>query len=536
LSDLKDKNKVKEMYDNPSFLNNTLSYWKDFVGGADVNIIELANTVFSERILTYGYNSGKGKVISYTPFIDNGKLQYFPSNRDLLDRVKPIVVKAEYEFNKSNKSKCETESGCTEFLTVQLSEPVFAFNEKAENIDDEKKNPFSYCLRSQGSVICEPSLETEKRHSQSWNNLGEGTYENGTPNPKWEWELPAVATDAGSISTTYKPTNGALNEMTAYFENQVGAKGDSVVNMIYLAKRDKATDQTNHTPKPGDWIKIRESGSVFVDAFGNGFNRREVGVLITGKNRYSKTPVKTGVVDPNNPKSPIREVFEGNGKEPPWMYDPNKWENPKLADSLFNTKDYGRVTEFLPIPDYFGRPDSVARAYYPGTIGTILKISDNVVAEVCKFIRECRGTCTTKYGIDIPDIPPDGDCSSISQSMLNEIARGINMHAKVYYHTNLGDYTAHRSPVVAQCASDLFKDENGEGTCLTNKLNFYLAWNMKTNTDRYVGTGAYVSVSEFYWQIEYKKKQGSGVASTAKPKVFNKDEFIDIFGVRRGVR
>jgi len=490
---------VEKLYKNPKFFEKNLEYWKERVEGD--NVIVLKDNMFSKDILTYAYfndKSDKSKIISYTPFNDDDLFTYSESGfpRDIFDSIPPIVIKAVYTADED--PNCMNSGGCREGLEVHLSEPVFAIDSPEES---SIKNPFSYCLRSQqlevtgnNSTNCPTFLAEEDRHSQAWNNLD------------WSWELPGINPEDTAISATYAPNKHKSNEMNLH--SQEGAKGDSIVKMVYKAV--KINDNTkSRMPKGSDWVKIRGTGSVFVDAAGNKNNPREIGVLITGKNYYTKTPVKIGAINPNE-KSPIRDIFEGNGNKPWWMDDIGTW-----ADSLFNDK-YGRITELLPIPKDISFSDT-AKYYYPGTIGIIFGVADNIRDKVDKIKVDCK-TCTTINGIPF------------SEATDEQIAEGISMYASAYYHTNLGDYTAHTDPgkePMARCTDPVFKNEEHSGNCLSNAHNLYLAWDMKTNKGRFVGTGAYVAIVKFSWQLEYKKD------NAVKVDKFKQDEFIEMLGVRR---
>ncbi|GBU23624.1 fibro-slime domain protein [Fibrobacteria bacterium R8-3-H12] len=507
VSDLKNLSYVRNLYDKGSsgFFAENGKYWKKYVKGDTLSILAFEDKEFSTKVATAGYNSGKGIILSYTPFYDTGVFSYSTEGQRtaINDSIPPIVVKAEYTGDKKASCFDKKEPGCRETLVAYLSEPVFAAK---SDIPSLIKNPFSYCLRSQPNSNCPATVDEEQeRHNQKYNNLD------------WGWEVAGVPNEEDtSYSATYKPANSKKpNLMTEYAQGVTN--GDSIAELIYYAYKVDA-DYKTRMPKGDDWIKIRPPSSVsggqdvFRDAAGNFANPREIGVLITGINYYTKTPVKIAEVKPDPKAPPIGGVLTGEGEKPWWLNDLSKG----YADSLFN---YGSVTEFLPIPKDRSFADT-AKFYYPGSVGTIFDVADNLTNEVSKFRTECekanRNICTTLEG------------KNLSQATDAEIAKNITLHASVHYHTNLGNYTAHRDPIVARCDSEIFKSASGDGDCLSNKYNFYLAWDLKTNNGRFIGAGAYVAITKFHWQLEYM------VGTARKVSKFNQDDFIDLFGARRG--
>jgi len=332
---------------------------------------------------------------------------------------------------------------------------------------------------------------------------------------------------------TYKP-NSKKPYPKEYYEGVT--KGDSTVDLIYYSY--KVGDGTTRMPKATDWVKIRPPASakdrggvdVFWDAEGNTANPREIGVLISGENNSSKQQVKIAVIDPEispeDPLSTIGGTFVGErDKEryyPRWI---NKEAQKYGRDSLYLS---GNVSEFLPLPPSlapnghpkFTNADTV-KAYYPGSVGTIFDVYRTIDKKAQAIWEYCKvEKCRTKDGKLI--------------TKMEDIASLITIHANVYYHTNIGDYTAHRDPLVAKCTDPIFKRDDpfdsGKGNnCWGNENNLYLAWNLKTNKNRYVGVGAYVAITKFYLQIEYRNSSDNLVSEK-----FNQEEFVEMFGVRRG--
>ena len=501
---LRDANNVRNIYTNADFRNKNRAYWDKFVSKTNDSLLVIAEptTAFSKSILT----QGRGTVVSRTPFIDIDKcpttsscpstaFTYSPSPAAVVDRIPPVVVKAEYTMDKTKNCADSPNPGCREALVVYLSEPIYA---DADAGMDLTKNPFSYCFEYSQSRNCLPPGNAIPMLDQAWNNLD------------WEWEVPKQFNDRDTAHIV-KYKQSKRDNMPITYEAGSASAGDSVLEMTYYAYK-LSSEETTRMPKGNDWIKIRppSSGDVFRDAEGNIANPREIGVQITGTNYYRKDYIKIATIpkDAKPGDDPLNGIFKDPGKRPPWFTQEGMDE---AANTLYKP---GSVAELLPVPRGM-KPDSV-KAYYPGSVGTIFDVADNIANEVSKILDECDGKCLNKNGQPLNDL---------------NIAEGITVYASAYYHTNLGSYTAHKDKLEAQCTSSIFQNANsgGGGNCYTNHYNFYLAWDLKANSGRFVGAGAYVAISKFHWQIEYTDRYGD-----TKKLQRNKDEFIEMFGVRRG--
>jgi len=546
---LKDSVYVRDNLYNDAFFKKNHAYWKDYLKEGD-SLMIIADTVFSKNIATAGYNSGKGKISSYTPFYD--QKQFTPGDTppksafmwnsyiaDVLDRVPPIVVKAQYTVENEKKCGSSKDNACRESLVAYLSEPIFAAPPGAEKNSLAISNPFSYCFEysqqnSRKKARCSDGkgISESDRKSQKWDNL------------TWNWELPQDKANSEDISSKafYTPNNKPSPK--DYYEDAI--KGDDAVELIYYAyKIDE--DETTRMPKADDWIKIRPPSSakngldVFYDAAGNTANPRERGVLISGKNRYEQDKVVLASIDketsPEDP--PFAGVFKDKNKDcypvggrkdkcAKWMSDEAKnW----AADYLYDTEK-GNVVEFLPVPK--GTTAKDAGANFPGSVGAIF--SPVKKDEVKAF---CGGFDNTEYCRGENDAQLYGEDNKPLTK--KNIAKAINLNASVYYHTNLGNYTAHRDPVTANCADKVFQsteasnkdpsynDESGNSNCFSSEYGFYLAWDLKTNKNRFVGTGAYVAVTKFFWEIKYRES----VNGNLKSKKFDQHEFVELYGVYR---
>jgi len=483
--DLKNQDFVQGIFKD-SFYGKNREYWKDFVDDSTITITRNpskgGDAKFSKDILTFG----KGEVLSRTPFLDCAVgcgFTYGENNADLLDRISPIVVAATYKS--LGEGDCETNGfGCSEDFTVYLSEAVYAAEGTNE---DDYRNPFNYCLNSQPNRNCSKTNidDDTERFNQNYDNTD------------WSWELPRE----GDVASTARYNNSGVNAL---------GKGDSVTVLRYSSKR--VGSEVNPTPKSGDWVKIRKlsDGVVFADAAGNLGNPRERGVIVTGTNRSVRKLIKIATIaGPNSP--PLGGIFESDSPCRQSDECGPYWFGTNALDSAKNLFQPGTITEILPIVST--HPDSVKK-YYPGSVGAIFDVADKVYPEIRAWVDDnCKG------------------CKGVGGGSLNdpdEMAKSLFINASAYYHTNLGDYTAHRDNFSVSCAAAIFKDRNNSGDCMKNKFSFYLPWDLKANSGRSVGAGAYVGISKFYLELNYTNSDGGKGA-----KKFEPQEFIEMYGARR---
>ena len=420
---LKVRENVQNLYTDAAFRASNKAYWEKFVSTTEDSLLVIAEptTAFSKTVLT----QGKGTVISITPYIDIDKcpttsscppaaFTYTPSQSAVLDRIPPIVVKAEYTMDKTKNCADNQNPGCRETLVVYLSEPIYADPDAGMDLT---KNPFSYCFEYSQSSACLPSGTAVPVLNQAWNNLD------------WDWELPKQKNDRDTAYIV-KYRQNKRDNMPIVYEHGTAAAGDSVLEMTYYAYKISG-EETTRMPKGNDWIKIRppSSGDVFRDAEGNVANPKEIGMQITGTNYFRKDQIKIGNISkdaqPGDP--PLYGIFEDtSSRTPPWYTQKGREE---ARETLYKP---GNVAELLPIPRGM-KPDSV-KYYHPGSVGTVFDVADNIANEVSKILDECAGKCFTEDGQPLTDL---------------SIANGITVHAAPYYHTNLGTYTAHRDKLTA---------------------------------------------------------------------------------------
>jgi hypothetical protein len=225
---------------------------------------------------------------------------------------------------------------------------------------------------------------------------------------------------------------------------------DSVVNIIY-GRYEVVGGDTSSTPMAGDSVKFAWLPSPsFVDLAGNAPNGKEWGREIEGENPFKYDKIQISELDPNDDalKKAIDDLLGPDVK----------------YEDIFNDK---KQVAILPVIDGWVIPSDVKK-YYPGSLGHVFQ--PDVANKVPKEIE----------------------------------AKDITFHAKAYYHTNLGNYVTHGDKIEVKCDDEIFKIE-GKGDCRSNKMAFYLAWNLKDSKDRWVGTGAYVEIFDFYWQAGGEK-------------------------------
>jgi len=523
-SDLKNPDFVKNIYMKQFFTEN-LAYWNKYLQPDGITmIIADSATAFSKDVLTFGHNSGKGNILSYTPYYDQSlcsmekgcqpsDLKFASYDASVFDRIPPIVTRAVYRMDARTCGGSKTEY-CTDGLEVSLSEPVFADPDASDNLI---KNPFSYCFEYSQNSKCKGTSEIQT-NNMKWNSIGLNGY------LPWAWEVPKRDED-NSYSARYKPSQ--RNSPPKYYEGASG--GDNGADLVYRAY------EGTRTPRATDWVKIRppkletplvlgyEGADVLRDAAGNSANPREIGVLITGGNRYEKEQNKIASVDIND-TIPLGGIFLPGGKKPVWITEIGR----DYADrNLFRDTS---ITEFLPIPK--GYPIDSVKKNYPGSVGTIINhgnihdwVKDALLSDDCKDDNNKNGKniCTVidRYGRPIPLNMND-----------SSYAEAVTLRASVFYHTNLGDYTAHKNPVEGKCTDPIFRGDPIKrpqygNNCLGNEYNFYLAWDLKSNKGRYVGTGAYVAITKSYLQLDYIL---NGEPKSVK---LDPDEFVEMFGARR---
>jgi fibro-slime domain-containing protein len=281
-------------------------------------------------------------------------------------------------------------------------------------------------------------------------------------------------------------------------------EGDSSVQLTYWQY--KTSDDNSYTPIPNDSVRFlagnRNIGTsaeptehAFQDLEGNYPNPMEIGRKIEGKGRLNTDRNLISEVDVNDQelkrlKDKMREKFGY----------PGSGGFAEKIETLFPPE---RPMEFLPIPESWKDIDKVRDSiakYYPGTVGVA-------------FWPSVKATLSdSKY----KDTKPE-DISFVANS---------------FYHTNLGNFVVRskgpdgKDEVRVRCDDPIFQID-GEEDC-RNSNGLYLAWDLKDNKNRIVGSGAYVQVYNFRWEIENVDK-----ADRVPNKYPGSGNKIEMFGVKR---
>jgi len=258
------------------------------------------------------------------------------------------------------------------------------------------------------------------------------------------------------------------------YGNKTGIRpvSDSTVTLTFGRYRDG--DNKSGTPMPGDSVKFASLGkgyssflrNILVDLKENPPNKNEKGRKIEGQKPFNREKMPIGFIDPNYEKPGyVKDILEA-------ICNANNSSSCSYGDTLsFFSKD--RPIEMIPVPDGWGIEQ--VRKEFPGTVGMLFN------PDIANVISELE----TNYGVKIND-------------------SNITIYSKVFYHTNLGNYVAgpgDRFPV--KCNDKIFPISpiTGEPSCKDSKSKLYVAWDMKDFKGRFVGTGAYVGIYDFHWEV-----------------------------------
>jgi fibro-slime domain-containing protein len=281
-------------------------------------------------------------------------------------------------------------------------------------------------------------------------------------------------------------------------------EGDSIVVLNYASY--KTENDNSYTPVPNDSVRLLSrtaalvSGNplehAFKDMADNFPNPREIGRRIEGKGRFSvdRNPIAT--VNPataeDSLKQRIRNRFKGQwgdtlagriaeGNPINWLPIPESWKGDNLRDSL-------RVNY----------PSTVGPIFWPGA-GTTISGMDK------------------EYGSEIP-------------------RKNIFFVANSFYHTSLGNYVVKSGELRIPCDDPVFR-VGGAKDCTESNNGIYVGWDLRDGKGRWVGTGVYVQVYNFYWEIkdvEPREMDGKMVnVNGVHGKYPDESNKIEMYGVRR---
>jgi len=290
------------------------------------------------------------------------------------------------------------------------------------------------------------------------------------------------------LGTGFLPSSAGMKYTNSKTLRPSDAVNDSIVTMYF--DRYRTESDKSGTPMPGDSVKFASilgkytgfAKNILVDAKGNPPNPKEIGRQIEGRKPFTPEKIPIGEIDIHYPDyvKDIANTLDRNGS---FGYK---------KDSLFTDK---RPVELFPVPADWTIKDVLRE--FPGTIGILF--NPDVFNELADM--------ESKYNTIIDD----GD---------------ITIYPRAFYHTNLGNYVADRGFSV-KCNDPIFpRNELGNPSCRDSRSKFYIAWDMKDFKGRIVGTGAYVGIYDFRWEVNLKIKDMVDVKEKVEKKV-------EMHGVKR---
>jgi fibro-slime domain-containing protein len=286
---------------------------------------------------------------------------------------------------------------------------------------------------------------------------------------------------------------------------------DSSVRLTYYSYKNET--ENSYTPFPGDSVRLldklnaKPKDHAFRDLVGNAPNPKEWGRRLEGKGRSSVNKNLIAGIDPlsaeDSLKERIRDRFGRQVGSPGYTLAERFNEGP---------------IQWMPVPGSW-KGDSLSKELgliYPGTVGTIFW------PEAGANIRYLESE--TGYGT----IPREN----------------IFFVANSFYHTNLGNYVVKSGELRIACDDPVFKIDGAKDCTDERENGIYLSWDLRDNKGRWVGTGAYVQVYNYYWEIKDTRnkiieKDGKQVEVNVNgvldryPGEGNK---IEMFGAVRGAK
>jgi len=275
-----------------------------------------------------------------------------------------------------------------------------------------------------------------------------------------------AATSYGSSAFTYylKSATEVGNDPANKYIHVTASSGDvlaarDTVVMLYNNK-----DNLRPSPRAGDYVRFRADMSDLIsDVQGNFPTNYDADVAspwapIEGDAKSEVLTISLGTPDPDKIKKDMEE---------------------------------GKVVEAIPV-DIYDSKDTI-QAKNPNTLGHIVKTDMGNILTAPEFI----------------DVK----------------AEEVTLSIKTQYFTNLGSFVAESNHNI-RCDAPFFNgnypaDTSSKGDCRQNPKYVYVAWNMLSQDNRKVGTGAYIAKLSTYVNIQGRKK-------TAK------HDQTEMWGVRRG--
>jgi fibro-slime domain-containing protein len=275
-----------------------------------------------------------------------------------------------------------------------------------------------------------------------------------------------VSASYGLSAFTYylKSATEVGNTPDAKYLNVIANSGDlsaarDTVMMLY-----NNTDNLKPSPRAGDYVRFRaDIAELISDVEGNFPTSYDAEVAspwapIEGDAKSEVLTISLGTPDPDKIKKDMEE---------------------------------GKVVEAIPV-DIYDSKDTI-QAKNPNTLGHIVKTDMGNILTAPEFI----------------DVK----------------AEEVTLSIKTQYFTNLGSFVAESNHNI-RCDAPFFNgnypaDTSSKGDCRQNPKYVYVAWNMLSQDNRKVGTGAYIAKLSTYVNIQGRKK-------TAK------HDQTEMWGVRRG--
>ena len=275
-----------------------------------------------------------------------------------------------------------------------------------------------------------------------------------------------VSASYGLSAFTYylKSATEVGNTADAKYLNVIANSGDlsaarDTVMMLY-----NNTDNLKPSPRAGDYVRFRADIAELISDVGGNF----------------PTNYDAEVASPWAP-------IEGDAKSEVLSISLNSPDPDKIKEDQLENK----VVEALPV-DIYDSKDSV-KAKYPNTLGHIVKT-------------------------DMGNILTSAEFAEVDYEK-------VSITIETQYFTNLGSFVAGSSYTIS-CNDPFFNatypsDTTTAGDCRQNPKYVYVAWNMLSEENRMVGTGAYIAKLSTYVTIP-----GHGTTG--------KHDLTEMWGVKRG--
>ena len=259
------------------------------------------------------------------------------------------------------------------------------------------------------------------------------------------------------------------------YRNVLSQNGPTVKDTIRL--RFQNDNAQRPSPHVGDYVRFRAEELVWEDT-------AKVNVPGSDTLRADDTGMHWN--------SPTDYLPGGSRLPSPWVILEGAAE---VADQSINyayvdeSKINNPPIELFTVPQNYSL-DSI-KAHFPGTLGKYLKTDMKSLMNSSTLFAEAKKHPEEVY-----------------------------FYYDMTIFTNLGGYVTHKSQKV-YCTDSIFDPDHKGENCFDNNLNFYLSWNMTSDKNRMVGTGAYIVKwnSYVYLTDAFKKK--------------NKMDGTEVWGARR---